>query len=749
VTAARYGDQLPWATFEAPGTVALWGGGYMKTYSFRGMDLASASMADRVHANERLNDVLRNLGDRWCWHIEGQQRRVRSYQRGTFPNAAADLVDAERAATFGAVDAQFRMDHFLSLSQTPPGALPMVITEALTSGQKKDARSRQRESFLAECDHIRRLMNGVVRVDEMSSDDVATYLHSTISTKRHRVRAADHGWLSETLADERFSRGLGLSKLGKNYAAFLTLGGFPPASSPNMLAAVSRLPFEFRWVSRWVGMSPSTARALLESRESRALGSVDYLKDMFVKKLFNATEKTTSVAPSRRNRVAEKHALEIGNAQTKLSDRAFGHMTTVFAVWDTDAKRCYEKRSALKSALQTAQLVVRDEIVEPVKVWRMSMPGNREMGRRTFPVSSRVCVDLAALDSQWAGRGYDKRLAAKTGKRRSWLQTADPSPFCFDTDTDGGAAHALLFGRTGKAGKSTFANHLGLLFQAHKDAHVVSLSIGRSELGPVLLSGGVEYRLGDASNPRPLQPLARLNAPGGQQQAASWVELWMDCRGVAMTPEDRSAVDLALALMASDVPKRWTITALYEDLSSRAPHLAEALRHATKAGHYGHLFDGNNAASFAQQRWTMFDISKLLHLDESISTPAFACVLSMINGWFDGRPTLLIFEECPQYLRFERLQRFVAMVLDTKRKEEVRALLIAQTRRANCSSTRRYSRASRVRAVRWSSGQSRKRTRWHPTSRSSASANRSWRPSPNCRSAPTCSRTNSERVSLR
>jgi type IV secretory pathway VirB4 component len=678
------GEHALWATFEAPGTVALWDGGYMKTYEFYGSDITAMALEQRVQRCENVSRVFKEYGARWAWWIETQNVDVTRYPVSRWPTRASALLDAERRKDIGAVGSQYEMRHYLTLAQAAPGRLTNAFANLLMSGQNDTARKKQRDEFLRSADDLVKMLRGALHVHELSDDEVATYLHSTISTKRHPIVARADEFLGETLGDQAFRRGTGLSRLGEQYISVSTLGGFPDSSSPQLLADLAKLPFEFRWSTRWMSMGHAAAKKMMVDREEKALGQVEFVKDALVKVLDRMKHKPTEEASGSRpryDREARQLADDAGDAMTRLAARGFGHMTTVFVVWDADARRCMEKQSDLTEKLNSHGLVVRTETIEPVKPWRMSLPGNREMGRRTFPVSTRNLADLMPTSTVWRGNEYDRELAKRTGVKRPWMYTADPNPFSINTDVQGGAAHTLVFGATGQAAKSTLINHLGYQFYGWSKAQVISLSVGRSEYGPCILSGGAVYRIGDPNTPHAFQPLARVDAPGGQLEAVEWLLGCLEALGEVVTSERREALDGAVRLMAAQTnPRLRTMTELVErDLSSRAPDLARALRPYTSAGYYGHIFDGNDAANLDWRRWTMFDIGALLKMRPEATVPAIAHLMNLVRSRFDGRPTLLYLDEVPDWVGNKQLERLVIKVVDTDRKNNVRALLTAQT----------------------------------------------------------------------
>lgn len=678
----RQSDYVNWYAFEDDKTVALWDGSYMTTYSLRGPDMEMRSKEERVAHSERLNAIWKGLGQGWSFHLEGQNTALSSYQTAEFPTEVSRLLDAERKRDCEKEGAQFEMRHFLSLTQAPQAA--NVLGHLFTSGGGESVRKRQRDRFRRQTSEVFEALKGVVSIDKMSDDRIATYLHSTVSLNRHKVSAADHEVLSESLPDMRFQRRLGLSKLGDYYVSIMTVGGFPLRSNPQLLQSMGKLPYEFRWVTRWVGMDSGAAKALMKQREEKALGSAVFFKDVLINGMDNWSNKGKSKPlrghiRDRSDREELKHADAAAGAMESLSERGYGHLFTMFMVWDRDADRCREKQREMVAKIQgDGKLVVRVESIEPLKPWLMSLPGNRDIGRRSFPVSTRNLADLMPTTSTFRGAPSDAQLAKTTGVTRPWLQSADPETYRLNSDDKGGAAHTLLFGKTGLAAKSTIANTLALQFLGWPDARIVSFSVGRSELGPCLMSGGVCYSLGDRKSPA-LQPLAHVDDPDAALDANEWLQLCVECVGEKVTTERRLALEDAVKMLAAEPIERRTMTALTNYLSSRLPGLDDVLRPYTHAGIYGHIFDGNEAHRFEFRRWTMIDLSHIVTMKTEAQAPAIAYMLKRLRKRFDGKPTLVMMDEAPDWLHLPGLEREAIRIIDTERKRNVRLLLVAQT----------------------------------------------------------------------
>src|SRR3546814_5528489 len=106
-----------------------------------------------------------------------------------------------------------------------------------------------------------------MRISDWSSDvcssDLLTYLHSTISTKRHGVRVPEIPiYLDALLADQPLAGGLE-PRLGNAHLRILTIVGFPTATTPGILDELNRLAFPYRWSTRAVMLDKTEATRLL------------------------------------------------------------------------------------------------------------------------------------------------------------------------------------------------------------------------------------------------------------------------------------------------------------------------------------------------------------------------------------------------------------------------------------------------------------------------------------------------------
>jgi type IV secretory pathway VirB4 component len=196
---ARLADYLPWAALVAKGVVLNKDGSFQRTARFRGPDLDSATPAELVGTTARLNNALRRLGSGWAIFVEAQRDAANRYPESRFPDAVSALVDAERKAQFEEEGAHFESAYYLTLCWLPPAEDAARAEAWLYEGRAKDGVDGREvlRGFIDRTSRVLQLVEGFVPDAAWLDDaETLTYLHSCISTKRHRVRVPEVPMLS-------------------------------------------------------------------------------------------------------------------------------------------------------------------------------------------------------------------------------------------------------------------------------------------------------------------------------------------------------------------------------------------------------------------------------------------------------------------------------------------------------------------------------------------------------------------------
>ncbi|MCI0430766.1 MAG: conjugal transfer protein TrbE, partial [Rhodospirillales bacterium] len=266
--ADRLADHLPWAALVAPGVVLNKDGSFQRTLRFRGPDLESATEAELVAACARANNVLRRFGSGWALFFEAERIEALGYPESKFPDPASWLVDEERRAAFeGQRRQHFESAYHLTVLYMPPADQVAQAERALLeTGREEKGRNWRQDlaEFIAETDRALDLLAGFMpEVRALDDGETLTYLHGTVSTKRHRVAVPGTPiYLDGILVDTALSGGIE-PMLGDQHLRTLTILGFPSLTRPGILDALNHQDFACRWVMRFVALDKTEATRTL------------------------------------------------------------------------------------------------------------------------------------------------------------------------------------------------------------------------------------------------------------------------------------------------------------------------------------------------------------------------------------------------------------------------------------------------------------------------------------------------------
>lgn len=637
-TATRLADYLPWVALVAEGVVLNKDGSFQRTARFRGPDLDSAVAAELVAVAGRLNNAFRRLGSGWAIFVEAQRHEASIYPASVFPDAASGLLDAERKADFEEAGAHFVSGYFLTITYLPP-AEEAARTEAwLYEGRERGGLDPHEvlNTFVDRTDRVVALLDGFMpECAWLDSAETLTYLHSAVSTKRHRVRVPETPiYLDALVADQPLTGGLE-PRLGTAHLRILTIVGFPTATTPGILDDLNRLAFPYRWSTRAILLDKTDATKLLTKIRRQWFAKRKSIAAILKEVMTNEASALVDTDAANKAADADLALQELG---ADYAGQAY--VTATVTVWDDDPRTADEKLRLVEKIIQGRDFTCMAETINAVDAWLGSLPGHVYANVRQPPISTLNLAHIIPLSAVWAGPERDEHFGAPP---LLFGKTEGSTPFRFSLHV-GDVGHTLVVGPTG-AGKSVLLGVMALQFRRYANSQVFAFDFGGSIRAAALAMGGDWHDLGGdltdgVESSVSLQPLARIHDTPERAWAADWLVSILTREGVTITPEVKEHLWSALTSLASAPVEERTITGLTVLLQSN--ELKQALRPYCVGGPYGRLLDAEieHLGSASVQA---FEIEGL------VGTGAAPAVLSYlfhrIGDRLDGSPTLLIIDE--------------------------------------------------------------------------------------------------------
>ena len=634
----RLADFLPWVALAGEGVVLNKDGSFQRTARFRGPDMDSAVPAELVAVAGRLNNAFRRLGSGWSIFVEAQRHAAATYPSSMFPDSASGLLDAERKADFEEAGTHFESSYFLTFLYLPP-AEDAARTEAwLYEGREQsgvDAHEILR-GFIDRTDRVLQLVEGFMPECAWLDDgETLTYLHSCVSTKRHRVRVPETPmYLDALVADQTLTGGLE-PRLGKAHLRVLTIVGFPTATTPGLLDDLNRLAFPYRWSTRAILLDKTDATRLLTKIRRQWFAKRKSIAAILKEVMTNEASALVDTDAANKAADADLALQELG---ADYAGQAY--VTATVTVWDEDPRIAAEKLRLVEKIVQGRDFTSMPETINAVDAWLGSLPGHVYANVRQPPISTLNLAHMIPLSAVWAGPERDEHFGSSP---LLYGKTEGSTPFRFSLHV-GDVGHTLVVGPTG-AGKSVLLALMALQFRRYRDAQVFAFDFGGSIRAAALAMRGDWHDLGGgltegADSSVSLQPLAGIHEIQERAWASDWIAAILLREGVPITPDVKEHLWSALNSLASAPVNERTLTGLAVVLQSN--DLKQALRPYCVGGPYGRLLDAE-AEYLGEASVQAFETEGLIG---SGAAPAvLAYLFHRIEDRLDGRPTLLIIDE--------------------------------------------------------------------------------------------------------
>lgn len=664
---ALLADWLPWAGLVSNGVVLNKDGSFARTARFRGPDLDSATDSELVSVTARLNNALKRLGAGWALFVEAERSPARAYPESAFPEGLSWLVDEERRAAFDDAGSHFESAYYLTVVWLSPEESRARAAKLLYENQLQqgvDWRERL-ESFISETQRFYGLLQGVMpELSWLDSAELLTYLHSTISTRRHGVAVQEVPfYLDRLLPDCPLVGGLA-PMLGDQHLRVVSVRGFPASTWPGILDDLNRLGFVYRWMTRFLCLDKAQAQSELTRLRRQWFAKRKSVVALLRETLSQQESPLVDTDADNKALDADAALQELGS-----DDVAYGYVTTTVVVMDAEPALADEKRRLVERAIQGRGFVTMPESLNAVDAWLSSLPGHCYANVRQYLVSTLNLAHLMPVSAVWAGQERNEHL---DGPPLMVTRTDGATPFRLVTHI-GDVGHTLVVGPTG-AGKSVLLATLALQFRRYTGSRLYVFEMGRSMRATLLGLQGEYYCLSHDGE-MAFQPLARIDESGYRSWAAEWVGGRLLAEGLSIGPDEKAAVWSALGSLASAPVEQRTMTGLSALLQSN--RLRQALAPYVLGGAHGSLLDADRDR-LGIEDIQGFEMEELMP-SKSAAMAVLRYLFARLEERFDGAPTLLILDEAWLFLDDPAFAARIREWLKTLRKKNVSVVFATQS----------------------------------------------------------------------
>lgn len=666
-TAHRLSDLLPWAALIAPGVILNKDGSFLSTVAFRGQDLDSSTEAELMTVAARLNHILKRLGSGWAFFVEAVRRTSAVYPTSVFPDPVTALIDEERRILFTA-NKHYESDYYLTLQYLPPSDTHNKVLSTFVSSTAKDELDYTKllESYQIEVSRIVHLLQNVFpEVRALNDTELLTYVHATISTKRHPITPPEVPmYLDAVLADSALVTGFE-PRLGDKHLKVVSIKGFPGRSTPGLLDKLNRLGIEYRWVTRFIPLDKSDAEKELTQYKRRWFAKRKSVTTM-LKELVTSSESIMADSD------AVAKAEDADAALQEVSDDlvAYGYFTTTIVLLGGDTERLQSEAREIERLINGLGFTTILEDINAVDAWLGTIPGNTRNNVRRPLLNTLNLAHLIPVSAVWAG---PERSTHLNGPPLLYGRTNGSTQFRLSLHV-ADVGHTLILGPTG-AGKSVLLNLLEAQFRRYPNAQVYIFDKGGSARTLTLGVGGNYFDIGADEAGLSFQPLAQIHKESERAWAHEWILSLLEQEKASITPAVKEEVWTAIKSLATAPERERTVFGLSVLLQNH--ELRSALLPYTMDGPYGRLLD-HTADNLQYGNWQCFEMESIMETPQAVM-PVLSYLFHRLEERFDGRPTMLVLDEAWLYLDNKSFSAKIREWLKVLRKANVMVIFATQS----------------------------------------------------------------------
>lgn len=626
---AHAGDRLPYARLVSEDVLLLRDGSLMGALQVPGLLFETEeTQALNAHAATREVMLRSNLDARFVMYHHVIRRRVSVELEAAFPDPLSAHIDRRWREKLSS-GSLFVNDQFVTLVRRPARGKAGFAERA-----SKAFRRRPSDAETIDPKDLRSLRAALqalaASLGEYGAQPLGEYAGTSGNTNNELLELVSALYNGEMrpvrrpdmetdvgrmIPYRRASFGLDAMELrgsgGVDFAAILSLKDYPEATSPGLLDAMLRLPYEMVVSESFAPQERQTARERI---------------DLAIRRLKSADEDAQA---ERADMMAARDELGAGSV-------GFGDHHLSVLVRERDLARLDDATASVAAGLaDIGAIAVREDTNLEPAFWGQ-FPGNEQYLVRRAMISTANMASFGSLHGFALGQAEGNHW----GEAVTLLQTTSSTPFFFNFH-NGDLGNFSVIGPSG-SGKTVVMNFLAAQAQKFSPRTVLFDKDRGAEL--FIRGIGGNYDRIRTGEPTGFNPLALPDTPANRGFLRDWLSVLLKADGPEESATIAGAVDAAYANDSSLRRLRH-----FKELvsGSRRPQpgdLADRLSAWIEDGEHGWLFDNAEDNLDLSTRVMGFDMTALLE-NPKLRTPVMMYLFHRVDERLDGQPTMILIDE--------------------------------------------------------------------------------------------------------
>ncbi len=640
-------DIKPWAYLVDNGIVLNKNGSLSAGFSYVAQDMANLTQDEQDHVISLVNQALKAFGDGYMIHsdvIRNESAAIETHLN-YFNNHVAAKIDEERSNYFKhntCFSSKYRIvitymptitqknklaDKFFNTDNTVEEmSLELVLKSFIN-------KLSEFEQLLSHIFVIKRLKTIEIN-DLFIEDELCNHLNETLTSIEQCLRLPKNKALDEVLGNQDFIGGV-YPKIGEKYLAIISIDEFPHYTDTNILGVLDRLPFSFRWNTRFIFADKHQTEKIIRKQQRLWDSQVTKITDLIYQKVFKSIR-------TRQNRDALNMAedSEIALTDARNEGVKFGYYASTIIIHDENVDNLDQKAKMLIREIQALKFNARFEKINAMDAFFGSLSGSHKAFNVREPIIHTLNLShLLHTTSVYLGEKTSPNpfLAVKS-PALAMAVTHGQTPYYFNLHVQD-VGHTCIIGPIG-AGKSTLLAFIMVQFQRYPQAKIFAFDQRLSLFTVTNACNGQHYAIGEDKALK-FCPLGLVNDNASKAWALDYIVGLVEMQGQIVNSTQKNMLMLAVNSIAQQKNR---------SLSELLPHIQDdsiklALKQYTKYGALGDILDGTHN-NINPSSIITFELQALLNMGEKHMIAVLTFLFYWIERQLDNKPSLIVLDEC-------------------------------------------------------------------------------------------------------